>query len=372
MKRSTDRLLTTHTGSLPRPAEIRETKPGAEDYESTLSSAVRAVVARQVEAGIDLVSDGEMSKPSYATYIATRASGFGGQGWVPFRGPDAEDFPDWGAAHDTSRIPPFPACVGELHPSDGADVKRDIENLKSAVSAAGAVEGFLTAASPGVITMFLQNQYYPTHDAYLEALTKVMRLEYEAIYQAGLTVQVDCPDLTFALGRSLTFTDMDASDWTKIAEGHIEALNAATANIPPDAMRMHLCWGNYEGPHNHDTPLRDIIEMVFRARPAAISFEAANPRHEHEWNVFKDIPLPDDKVLIPGVIDSTSNYVEHPEVVAQRLVRFANVVGRERVIGGSDCGFGTLAVFSPVYPSVAYGKLAALAQGAEIASRELW
>ena len=370
MKRSTERLLTTHTGSLARPASLRSVT--GDDYEPALRSAVREVVRRQVEAGIDVVSDGEMSKPSYATYIAERASGFEGQAAPQPPGPEAWDFPEWGEfmAARAGVWPALPACNGEIRRTDTTSVGRDIANLAQAAAGAGAAEAFMTAASPGVISMFLENHYYPTHEAYLEALSEVMRQEYEEIHQSGLTLQIDCPDL--ATGRHSQYPGLEFADWKKVIRGHVEAINAATSAIPADAMRLHLCWGNYQGPHTHDVPLREILDIELQARPAALSFEAANPRHEHEWTVFQDVKLPDGKVLIPGVIDSTTNYVEHPELVAQRLVRFAKLVGRERVIGGTDCGFGTFAAFSWVLPSVAYAKLRALAEGAEIASRQLW
>jgi 5-methyltetrahydropteroyltriglutamate--homocysteine methyltransferase len=371
LKRSVDRLLTTHTGSLPRPSSLREATD--EGRASALSAAVAEVVRLQVGAGIDLVSDGEMSKPSYATYVSERASGFGGQGrGIATQQSDVADFPDWGGvilAATSAALPPI-ACIGEVSWTDIESVERDTANLIAAAEDAGAVAGFMTSASPGVITMFLENQHYPSHEAYLEALVDVMKSEYDAIHRSGLTLQIDCPDL--AAGRHVQFPTLSIEEWKRTVELHVEALNAATRDIPADAMRIHLCWGNYEGPHNHDVPLREILEIVFRARPAAISFEAANPRHEHEWQVFEDVRLPEDKVIIPGVIDSTTNYVEHPELVAQRLVRFAELVGRERVIGGTDCGFATFAEFTPVFPSVAYAKLASLAEGAKLASSRLW
>ena len=371
MKRSSaERLLTTHTGSLPRPAALGEAT-GA-DHERALAAAVREVVALQVAAGIDLVSDGEMSKPSYATYIAERASGFGGAGAGLSRQLDAEEFPEWGAqlGAAVAEALPTPACIGEVRRTDPGSVARDIDNLGAAVSELGTAttEGFLTAASPGVITMFLQNQHYPSHEAYLEALVPVMREEYEAIHAAGLTVQIDCPDL--AVGHHAQFPDLALEDWKRVIEGHVAAVNAATENIPAQEMRIHLCWGNYEGPHNH-VALAEILPIVLGARPAAISFEAANPRHEHEWTVFEEIELPEDKVIIPGVIDSTTNYVEHPELVAQRLERFVGLVGAERVIAGIDCGFATFAKFVTVFPTIAYAKLRALADGAALASRAL-
>lgn len=370
--RSIERLLTTHTGSLPRPPEFGDA--AVADYDRALCGAVGTVVRLQADAGIDLVSDGEMSKPSYATYVTERTSGFGGEGFKMGTSlSDAIDFPDWGRALVTAMgtVPATQACIGEVTRTDIESVHRDIANLKSAADAAGAVGTFLTAASPGVLTQFLENQYYPSHEAYLEALAEAMRPEYLAIHEAGITLQLDCPDLT-ATGRHVEFAHTDLGAWKRIMGSHIEALNAATADIPPEAMRLHLCWGNYEGPHNHDVPLRDIIEIAFTARPSLISFEAANPRHEHEWRVFEEVKVPDDKVLVPGVIDSTTNYVEHPELVAQRLVRFAKLVGREKVIGGTDCGFATFASFVPVFPTVVYAKLKSLAQGAELASLELW
>ncbi len=371
MKFSTDRMLTTHAGSLPRPSALREAS--ADGYERALRDAVDDIVARQVDAGIDVVSDGEMSKPSYSTYIAERASGFGGQGAPDGSIPsDAADFPEWGAqigAALAEALAP-PACIGEVHRTDMTPVTRDVDNLAAAVQGASAVEGFMTAASPGVITMFLENQYYPSHQAYLDALTEAMRGEYEAIHAAGTVLQIDCPDL--AAGRHVHYPTMELAEFKRVAEAHIEAVNEATRNIPPEALRLHLCWGNYEGPHNHDIPLREILPLVYRARPRAISFEAANPRHEHEFTVFRDVPLPDDKVIIPGVIDSTTNYVEHPELVAQRIIRFAGIVGRERVIAGADCGFATFADFVTVFPAIVYAKLASLAQGAQLASEQLW
>ena len=369
--RSTERILTTHTGSLPRPPELKDAAAAGDD--SALRDAVGTVVRLQTEAGIDIVNDGEMSKPDYATYLAERASGFGTES-VAFRAPlcDAIDHPEWGRAlAATMGARESRACVAEVTRTDVASVHRDIANLTAAAGAAGAVGTFLTAASPGVITQFLPNRYYPTEQSYLEALVEAMRPEYLAIHEAGITLQLDCPDLT-AKGRRSEFEQTDLHAWKGIMASHIEALNAATADIPPEAMRMHLCWGNYEGPHTHDLPLREIIKIIFTARPALLSFEAANPRHEHEWRVFEDVKVPEDKVLIPGAIDSTTNYVEHPELVAQRLVRFAKLVGRERVIAGTDCGFATFANVVPVFPTVAYAKLRSLAQGAELASRELW
>ena len=369
MLRSTSsRLLTTHTGSLPRPAALREAPAGGDARETAVAAAVRDVVARQVQAGIDVVSDGEMSKDSYATYITRRASGFGGEGKGIARRREAEEFPEWAAAASQKIDDSLttPACVGDVAYADLGPVARDLVNLQDAVTRAGAPDAFLTAASPGVITKFLENQHYPSHEAYLEALVPVMRTEYEAIHAAGVTVQIDCPDL--ANGHHTQFPDLSLPDWKRVIEGHVAAINAATEAIPADAMRLHVCWGNYDGPHNHDVELAEIVEILLRARPAGLSFEAANPRHAHEWRVWEDVALPEDKVLIPGVIDSTTNYVEHPELVAERLGRFVSLIGAERVIGGTDCGFGTFADYVTVYESVAYAKLAALAQGAALAS----
>jgi 5-methyltetrahydropteroyltriglutamate--homocysteine methyltransferase len=369
--RSTERLLTTHTGSLPRPPEL--TVGDNADRDRALRDAVATVVRLQTEVGIDLVNDGEVSKPDYATYLTERASGFGTEA-VRFRAPlcDALDHPEWGRALAASMgARESRACVAEVVRTDVESVHRDIANLTSAADATGAVGTFLTAASPGVITQFLPNQYYATEEAYLEALIEAMRPEYQAIHEAGITLQLDCPDLT-AKGRRSELARVSLSDWKRTMASHIEALNEATAGIPPEAMRLHLCWGNIEGPHTHDLPLRDIIEIVLTARPAYLSFEAANPRHEHEWTVFEDVQLPDGKVLIPGVIDSTTNFVEHPELVAQRLLRFASIVGRERVIAGTDCGFATFAKIPIVFPSIVYAKLKSLAEGADLASRQLW
>ena len=369
MKRSTERLVTTHTGSLPRPEALGEAL--RDGNEEALSNAVSEVVRRQVEAGIDVVSDGEMSKPTYATYIAERSSGFGGQGSGYGSAADARDFPEWAQARLATAQPiATPACIGQVRRTDTESVVRDVTNLKAAAAEAGAVDCFMTAASPGVISHFLENQYYPSHDDYLQALSEVMRSEYEAIHRAGVTLQLDCPDL--AGGRHTSFGDRSLDEFKSAIHHHIEVLNEATSNIPPEDMRMHLCWGNYEGPHNHDVPLREILQIVLKARPAAISFEAANPRHEHEYSVFNEISLPDDKVIIPGVIDSTTNYIEHPELVAQRLLRFVEIVGPERVIGGTDCGFATFSSLVPVFPSIVYAKLASLAEGARLASQKIW
>jgi len=376
---STDRIHTTHTGSLPRPPGLVEALglagDGAADeatQDRLLRDAVAGVVARQVEAGIDTVSDGEQSKAGYSTYVTERLTGFGGRAY-PLRGQqDAIDFPDWGeplrAGIEATLA--TPACIGDVAFAQPALVERDVANLRAALAAHPDADGFITTASPGVISMFLENQHYASHEEYLAALAAAMRTEYEALHASGFLLQIDCPDL--AVGRHVQFKDLSSDEFRRMIELHVEALNEATRAIPPEAMRIHLCWGNYEGPHNHDVPLAEILPTVLKARPAQISFELANPRHEHEWRVFEDTVLPDDKVLVPGVIDSTTNYIEHPELVAERIVRLARLVGRERIIASTDCGFATFAGFAPVFPSIVYAKLGTLAEGAELATRELW
>ncbi len=375
----TDRILTTHTGSLPRPPGLVEALglagDGAADeatQERLLQEAVAGVVARQVDAGVDVVSDGEQSKAGYSTYVTERLTGFGGRAY-PLRGQqDIIDFPDWGEplTAGIEATLATPACIGDVAYAQPALVERDVENLRAALAAHPGADGFITTASPGVISMFLENQHYAGHEEYLAALAAAMRTEYEALHASGFLLQIDCPDL--AVGRHVQFKDLSPEEFRRTIELHVEALNDATRDIPPEAMRIHLCWGNYEGPHNHDVPLAEILPTVLKARPAQISFELANPRHEHEWRVFEDVDLPDDKVLVPGVIDSTTNYIEHPDLVAERIVRLARLVGRERVIASTDCGFATFAGFAPVFPSIVYAKLGALAEGAERASEELW
>jgi 5-methyltetrahydropteroyltriglutamate--homocysteine methyltransferase len=380
MKLSTERILTTHTGSLPRPPALRELllkldageRPDPEQLGARVREAVDDAVARQVRAGVDVVNDGEMGKVSYATYVTERLSGFGGEGSFPMLR-EAEEFPGWAQAAGldrTSELLHTSACVGEVAYVNHAPLERDIANLKAAAESHSPHDVFMTAASPGVISVFLPNRHYPSHEAYIGALADAMKEEYDAIHRAGFVLQLDCPDL--AMGRHIQMPDASMAEWRRTIELHVEAINQATRDIPPEQLRMHLCWGNYEGPHNHDVPLAEIIGIVLRARPCAMSFEAANPRHEHEWRVFEDIRLPEGKVLLPGVIDSTTNYIEHPELVAQRLINFAQVVGRERVIGSSDCGFGTFAGFTTVDFDVTYAKLQAMAEGARLASGELW
>lgn len=380
MKTSRDRILVTLVGSLPRSQAVTDVLFARERGESldesaaeaTIAAAVKDAVARQVASGVDVVSDGEMSKISYATYIKNRLTGFAGD--TPREpGQDLVEFPRilqrlaaTGATAKYTR----PRCVSEIAVSDLQPAQTDVDNLKAAVAAASPVEGFLNAASPGVIALFQPNEYYRTQDDYLEAVADAMRAEYEVITGSGLLVQIDAPDL--AMGRHTMYRHDTVKDFLNSAARHIEVLNHALRNVPADRIRMHVCWGNYEGPHHHDVPLEQLLPVVLKAKAQALLIEGANPRHEHEWAVFRDQRLPDDKVLVPGVISSTTNYIEHPLLVAERLCRYADVVGRERVMAGTDCGFGTFAGFGPVDPDVAYLKLKSLSDGAAIASDRLW
>jgi 5-methyltetrahydropteroyltriglutamate--homocysteine methyltransferase len=380
MKRSTERFLTTHTGSLPRPPElIRDMfakEEGVPVDAAALAARIRAAVAdvvrRQVDAGIDVVNDGEMSKPSYATYVKDRLSGFGGESH-PLSYRDLVDFPgmarrvfgDPGRARRRT-----PACTGPIAVRDAEAARIDVANLQAALAGVTATEGFLTAASPGVISLFFRNEHYPSHEKYLFAIADAMRHEYETVAKAGLVLQVDCPDL--AMGRHIQYADLTVDEFKKKARLHVDALNHALGTIPPEQLRMHLCWGNYEGPHHYDVPLAEILDVVFGARPQAISFEGANPRHAHEWRVFERVKLPAGKMIVPGVIDSTTNFIEHPELVAERIGRYARLVGRENVVAGTDCGFGTWVGQAAVDPDIVWAKLGALAEGARLASREFW
>jgi 5-methyltetrahydropteroyltriglutamate--homocysteine methyltransferase len=380
MKRSTERFLTTHTGSLPRPADLIRImfakEEGVPVDPAALAKCVRAAVAevvgKQVEAGIDLVNDGEMSKPSYATYVKDRLTGFGGTGNT-FVYQDLADFPSlekrvFGDPGRSRRK--TPACNAPIAVRDQEAAAVDLADLKAALAATGRSDAFMSAASPGVVSLFFRNEHYKDHEAYLFAIADAMRHEYEAIAKAGITLQIDCPDL--AMGRHIQYADLDLKEFRKRAGMHIAALDHALAGIAPENVRMHLCWGNYEGPHHRDVPLADIVDLVLKARPHAISFEAANPRHAHEWTLFERVKLPPGKVLIPGVIESKSNFIEHPELVAQRIGRYARLVGRENVIAGSDCGYGTWVGQAAVDPDVVWAKFAAMAEGARIASREFW
>ena len=391
MKRSTDRFLTTHTGSLPRPEDLIRMMFAKEEgvpvepraLAARIRDAVADIVSRQSAAGIDVLNDGEMSKPSYATYIKDRLNGFGGESQPPpypdlvaYPGLHQKVYGDRGRARRR-----MPGCNAPVSVRDREAVKVDIDNLKAAAGRAGGAGGageaggeardlFMSAASPGVVSLFFHNDYYKTHEEYLYAIADAMQYEYEAIANAGIVLQLDCPDL--GMGRHVQFAELSLEEFRRQARLHVEALNHAVRNIPPEQMRLHLCWGNYEAPHQMDVPLADVIDVVFLARPSAISFEAANPRHAHEWAVFEKVKLPDGKVLIPGVLESKSNFIEHPELVAQRIGRFANLVGRENVMPGTDCGYGTWVGQAAVDPDVVWGKLAAMAEGARLASQQFW
>ena len=380
MIRSTERFLTTHTGSLPRSDDLVRIMYAKEegipvDHQALaerVRTAVAEVVKKQADIGVDIVNDGETSKPSYATYIKDRLDGFGGTGNT-FVYQDLADFPNlakrvFGDPGRSRRK--TPACNAPIRVRDESAAKIDVENLKSALAGANTTHAFMSAASPGVVSLFFRNDHYPSQEAYLFAIAEAMRHEYETIAGGGIVLQIDCPDL--AMGRHIQYAALDLSQFRKRAAMHIEALNHAVANIRPEQLRMHVCWGNYEGPHHCDVPLADIIDLVFTARPSAISFEAANPRHGHEWTLFERVKLPADKVLIPGVIESKSNFIEHPELVAQRLGRYAKLVGRDNVIAGSDCGYGTWVGQAAVDPDVVWAKLGAMVEGARIASRRFW
>src|SRR5580704_2457280 len=393
MKTSTDRILTTHVGSLPRPPDLldqllaREAGSGfdAGAFEARLGGAVRDVVKQQVATGIDSVCDGEQSKISYTFYVRHRLSGIGSAGGVDIAAPpqaashrDILDHPDFAERLRAARggtswfaAAAVPYCTGPVSYENRAPLDTDLKNLAAAVAAEKPVEAFMNAASPGVLTKFVPDRYYKNEDAYVEALADALQQEYEAIANAGFIVQIDAPDLGSA--RHNQYQHLSDAEFLKIAERNIAAVNHATRNIPPDRMRLHICWGNYEGPHTHDIPLATVLDVAMRARPSGFLFEAANPRHAHEWEDLRAAKIPDDKILMPGCIDSTTNFVEHPRLIAQRICNVANIVGRERVVAGADCGFATFAAQqNPVVPSVVWAKLAALAEGARIASDRLW
>ncbi|HEY1506253.1 MAG TPA: cobalamin-independent methionine synthase II family protein [Stellaceae bacterium] len=379
MKRS-DRILTTHTGSLPRPkplAELLVAKDQGQAYDAAALAAaareaVRDIVKRQVDTGIDIVDDGEMSKPGYSTYIADRLTGFAGH--APRKPPlDTAGYPDFNAAMVRMTGPQTlrrSTCTAPVALRDRAPMEEDIASLREAAASAGAAEVFMTSASPGLVTAFQPNNFYPTHQAYLEAIADAMQPEYESIYSAGFALQLDCPDL--AMAHHTGFQDLSEEEFLKRAAQHVEVLNHAVRNIPAERMRLHICWGNYEGPHDHDIALAKVAPILLKAKPAALVIEAANPRHEHEWSLWRVLTLPEDKKLIAGVIDTSTNYVEHPELVAERLERLAGVVGRERVIAGTDCGFGTFAGYGKIDPAIAFKKLDAMVEGAALASKRLW
>jgi 5-methyltetrahydropteroyltriglutamate--homocysteine methyltransferase len=381
MNGSTDRILTTHVGSLPRSATVvallykkdKGEPYDREELEAAVAAGVADAVVKQVAAGVDIVSDGETSKVGYATYIKDRLSGFAGH----HPRPPHLDLAPYPELRDAMRRMQGPqsferaACVGPIELVDGAAVQTDVANLRAALRAhGGAVDAFMNAASPGVISAFQSNRHYPSHEAYVDAIAAAMKPEYDAIAAAGFTLQLDCPDL--AMARHTGFQELGEREFLARAKYQVEALNHAVRDIPADRMRLHICWGNYEGPHDHDIALEKILGLVLRTKPAAILFEAANPRHRHEWSVWRDAKLPDDKVLIPGCIATTSNYVEHPRLIAEQLCQYADIVGRERVIAGTDCGFGTFAGYSRVDPAIAYKKLRALADGAALATDQLW
>ncbi len=380
MQQSTDRFLTTHTGSLPRPDDLIRMMYAKEEGvpvdAAALAARVRAAVAevvkKQADAGVDLINDGEMSKPSYATYIKDRLNGFGGTGNT-FVYQDLADFPrlekrvfgDPGRSRRKT-----PACNAAINVRDRRAAETDADNLKAALAGVKAMGGFMSAASPGVVSLFFRNEYYKDFESYIYAIADAMRHEYETVAKAGFVLQIDCPDL--GMGRHIQYADLSLAEFRKRAQLHIEALNHAVSNIPAAQLRMHMCWGNYEGPHHRDIPFADVIDIVFTAKPNAISFEAANPRHAHEWTLFEKVKLPAGKVLIPGVIESKSNFIEHPELIAQRIAHYANLVGRKNVVAGSDCGFGTWVGQAAVDPDVVFAKLAAMAEGARIATKQFW
>jgi 5-methyltetrahydropteroyltriglutamate--homocysteine methyltransferase len=380
MKLSTDRILTTHVGSLPRGEAVveqlllRENGEKVDDatFDRVMREGVSQVVKQQVETGIDVVSDGETSKISYATYMKDRLSGFDGDHPRQIA-KDLQPFAEF-----RTRMAVFAgkqsfkrqACVGPIQVIERETLKKDIENLRAAAGTHRAHEAFMNSASPGVVSAFQPNRYYPTHEAYVEAIGAAMQEEYEAVVNAGLVLQLDCPDL--AMARHTGFQDLSEAEFLKRAEHQVEVLNHALRNVPASALRMHVCWGNYEGPHDHDIPLEKVMPIVLKAKPSAILFEASNPRHAHEWAVWRNTKIPEDKVLVPGLLTSTSNYVEHPELIAQRVQQFADIVGRERVLAGTDCGFGTFAGIGKMDAGISWRKLAALVEGAKLASARLW
>jgi len=380
MRLNTDRILTTHVGSMPRPQKLVDAllkKDRGETYDvaefdKTIKDAVAAVVARQVAAGVDIPSDGEASKVSYSTYMMDRLTGFGGdnQRKVALDLAPYPEFREKMGRMTGSQEFRRASCIGPVAVKDLRPLQIDIANMLAAMKTSGVQEGFMNSASPGLVTAFQPNQYYPTHEAYVWALSDAMKQEYRMIIDSGLILQLDCPDL--AMARHTGFQDLSEADFIRRAEIHVEAMNAALEGIPAEKVRFHVCWGNYEGPHDFDIDLIKIAPVILKAKPVGILFEAANSRHAHEWKVWSEAKIPQDKVLIPGAIDSCSNYVEHPELVAQTIERFAGIVGRERVLAGTDCGFGTFAGYGKLDGEIAYKKLKTLADGAAIASKRLW
>jgi 5-methyltetrahydropteroyltriglutamate--homocysteine methyltransferase len=381
MKTSTDRILTTHVGSLPRPKDVLDllfAQDRGEPYDAAkfaeaMARGVVDAVRRQSEAGLDIQNDGETAKISYATYIKHRLNGFE-IGNAPRATPqDLDDYPEFRdklAAEGATPKYTRPICRGPISVKTLQPLHDDIARLQTALRDSKATEGFMSAVSPGTIAVFQPNEYYPSHAAYLEALAEAMRPEYETIVKSGLILQVDCPDL--GMGRHIRFRDADDDEFLRNAALQVEALNHALANVPADRVRLHICWGNYEGPHTRDIPLYKVLPTLLEAKPMALLIEGANPRHEHEWELFAATKLPDDKVLVPGVLDTTTNFVEHPELISQRIRRYADLVGRERVMAGTDCGFGHFAGFGAVMPVICWAKMQSLAAGARLASEKLW
>jgi 5-methyltetrahydropteroyltriglutamate--homocysteine methyltransferase len=378
VKRSLERILTTHTGSLPRPEHLIDlvyaNEAGQADQselDALIAESVAAAVAKQAEMGIDVVSDGEMSKIAFNAYAKNRLTGFGGT-WQRRVPADVLEHPDLAErmATSASRVAVWPMCIGPVEYIGAQAVAIDVANFRTALQSAHTADAFLTAASPGAIAVVLGEGYYPSYTAYVQAIGEAMQAEYRAVVDAGFVLQLDAPDL--AMERNLKFTDGSLDDFRGIVGMHIDVLNGAIAGLPKEQLRLHVCWGNYAGTHHRDVPLKDLLDLFLHANVGALSIEASNPRHEHEWRVFEDVKLPAGMVLIPGVIDSCSNYVEHPELVAERIVRLAKLVGRENLIAGTDCGFATFARGGVVAPSVAWRKLASLSEGAAIASRALW
>ena len=380
MKTSQDRILTTHTGSLPRPAELRSVlvkKDQGEAYDKAelkrlTHDAVIAIVRRQAEVGVDVINDGEMSKPGYSTYVADRLSGFAGHEPAKPR-LDTGPYPNFNAAYERmtgTNVARRAVCVGPIAVRDTEPLAEDLANLKAALAQVSAVEGFMTAASPGLVPVFQNNRHYPTYEAYVEAIAAAMQQEYEAIVGAGFVLQLDCPDL--AMAHHTSFQDLSESDFLKRAAFHVEVLNHALRNVPAESCRIHICWGTYEGPHDHDIDFAKVAPILIKAKPMALVVEAANPRHAHEWAIWRETRLPDDKILAVGVLDTSTNYVEHPDLIAERLCRYADIVGKERVMATSDCGFGTFAGYGKIDPDIAFKKLHAMAEGAAIATKRLW
>jgi 5-methyltetrahydropteroyltriglutamate--homocysteine methyltransferase len=381
LKRSEARILTTHTGSLPRSPEQQEILRAREeqrDYdpqelEASARRAVFDIVKMQTETGLDVINDGEQGRAQYATYVKDRLNGFEGERQIrSWDRLEDKDFPEWASTRPPSgtQMVPQPVCTGPISWKDFGAVQKDIDTLKAATAHTEQEEVFMTSASPGVIATFLRNEHYPTHEAYVRALADVMKDEYKAIVDAGLILQIDCPDL--AMTRPWQWSDLSTEAFLKVVELHIDVINGALEGLPPDRMRLHLCWGNVEGPHTYDVPIRDLEPIVLQARPMGLSLAGANPRHAHEYRIWNDIKPPDDKVIIPGVLDTCTNFVEHPELVADRIVNYAAIVGRENVIASTDCGFGTSAWGRRVDTRIAWAKLASMVEGARIASRELW